>query len=114
MPVQFKPTSVIKINLGINASGKVQKFFTNSCRKFMDKYVPFDTGALRENVTTTNTSITYESPYSHYQYIGISRKGAPLNYKTPGTGSHWDKKMWSAEGDSVVKETQKFLNRGGK
>ena len=46
----LKPISEIKANLGIEPNGRVQKFFTNACRNHMDKYVPKDTGMLRENV----------------------------------------------------------------
>ena len=115
MPVKIKPTSVIKERLGIEPNGRVQKFFTNTCYKHMDKYVPLDEGNLRNNVTIRSDSITYESPYARYQYNGISKKGKPLNYKTPGTGKYWDKRMVSAEMQDVVKEVQNYVNkRGGK
>lgn len=29
-------------------------------------------------------------------------------------GPYWDKRMWSAEKDEVIKEVQNFVNRGGK
>ena len=51
MPVKMKPISVIKARLGIEPNGQVQKFFTNTCYKHMDKYVPLDEGNLRNNVT---------------------------------------------------------------
>lgn len=70
MPVKMQPTSVIKANLGIEPNGKVQKFFTNTCYRYMDKYVPKDNGILRENVTIDSNSITYEQEYAHAQYIG--------------------------------------------
>ena len=46
----LKPISEIKANLGIEPNGKVQKYFTERCYQHMDKYVPKDTGALRETV----------------------------------------------------------------
>ena len=113
MPVKMQPTSVIKARLGLEPNGKVQKFFTNSCRKHMDKYVPKDEGNLRTNVSVQPDSITYESPYANYQYKGISKSGKPLNYKTPGTGSYWDKRMVSAEMQDVVKEVQDYFNKNG-
>ena len=57
----LKPISEIKANLGIEPNGRVQKFFTNTCRNHMDKYVPKDTGILRENVVIENDSITLDS-----------------------------------------------------
>ena len=105
----------------------------------MDKYVPLgDTGNLRDITHKEVDSITYESPYAHYQYIGKlyvmdNGKGAyydpdygfwskpgvakiptekNLNYHTPGTGSYWDKRMVSAEMNDVIKEVQEYVNRG--
>lgn len=136
MPVKIKPTSVIKARLGIEPNGKAQKFFTETCYRYMDKYVPKDNGDLRNEHSLTANSITYEMPYAHYQYIGKlyvmdNGKGAyyspdygfwskkpkyptdiPLKQKTGEP--YWDKQMVSAEIDDVVKEVQNYINRGGK
>ena len=114
MPVKMQPTSVIKANLGIEPNGKVQKFFTETCYRYMDKYVPKDTGILRENVTLTSNTITYEQPYAHAQYVGVVNGGEVKNYTTPGTGPYWDEKMKSAEMQEIVKEVQDFVDKGGK
>lgn len=140
MPVKLKSTSVIKARLGLEPNGRVQKFFTNTCYKHMDKYVPKDEGNLRTIVDIRSDSITYESPYARYQYYGKkmvmsngksafyspdygfwSKKGEKkqltdedLVHHTPGTGSYWDKKMVSNEIQDVVKEVQSYVNRGGK
>ncbi|MBR2245672.1 MAG: capsid protein [Clostridia bacterium] len=116
MPVKMQPTSVIKARLGLEPNGKVQKFFTNTCYKHMDKYVPMDNGDLRTNVDIQPNSITYESPYARYQYYGVREDGTHevKNYTTPGTGPYWDKRMVSAEMQDVVKEVQNYVNRGGK
>ena len=111
MPVKMQPTSVIKARLGLEPNGKVQKFFTNTCYKHMDKYVPRDTGNLRTIVDIQTDSITYESPYAHAQYVGHTT-GPVVNYTTPGTGPYWDKRMVSAEMQDVVKEVQNYV--GGK
>ena len=114
MPVKLKPTSAIKARLGIEPNGRVQKFFTNSCYKHMDKYVPKDIGNLRVNVDIEPKQIIYESPYAKYQYYGIRADGTrPVkNYTTPGTGTYWDKRMVSAEMGDIVKEVQDYI--GGK
>ena len=114
MPVKIKPASVIKARLGIEPNGRVQKFFTNTCYRYMDKYVPKDTGALRETVAIDSNSITYEQPYAHAQYIGEVNGGKVVNYTTPGTGPYWDKRMVSAEMQDIVKEVQDYIDRGGK
>lgn len=114
MPVKMQPTSEIKARLGIEPNGRVQKFFTNTCYKHMDKYVPMDEGNLRSNVSINNDSITYESPYARYQYYGIREDGTHevKNYTTPGTGPYWDKRMVSAEMEDIVREVQNYI--GGK
>ena len=114
MPVKMQPTSIIKARLGIEPNGRVQKFFTNTCYKHMDKYVPKDEGNLRTIVDIQPNSITYESPYARYQYYGEREDGSHkvVNYTTPGTGPYWDKRMVSAEMQDIVKEVQNYI--GGK
>lgn len=114
MPVKLKPTSQIKARLGIQPNGRVQKFFTNTCYKHMDKYVPMREGNLRTIVDIQSDSIIYESPYAQYQYKGMREDGSrPVrNYTTPGTGPYWDRRMVSAEMQDVVKEVQDYI--GGK
>lgn len=133
MSLKLQPTSVIKANLGLTESGVVQKYFQNTCYRYMDKYVPYDEGHLREKVDLSNPKyIIYNMPYAHYIYTGIlyvdpvtnsswARKdvkkiptGKTLKYHTTGTGHHWDKLMMTAEGKDVVREVQEFFNRGGK
>lgn len=111
MPVKLNPTSKIKARLGVEPNGRVQKFFTNTCYKHMDKYVPMDNGDLRTNVDIQSDSITYESPYARAQYVGYT-KGPVVNYTTPGTGPYWDERMKSAEMKDIVKEVQDYV--GGK
>lgn len=79
----------------------------------MDKYVPKDTGNLRDITHKEVDSITYESPYAHAQYIGEVHGSPVRNYTTPGTGSYWDKKMWTAEKDDVIKEVQDYVRKRG-
>ena len=79
----LKPISEIKANLGLEPNGRVQKFFTNTCRNHMDKYVPKDTGALRETVVKGTDYIKYNVPYAHAQYVGIVHGSSVRNYTTP-------------------------------
>ena len=80
--MKMKPISTIKANLGINANGRVQRFFTDTCYRHMDKYVPMNTGMLRQTVDKGANYITYEMPYAHAQYVGFT-KGEVRNYTTP-------------------------------
>ena len=128
MPVKMAPTSVIKLQLGLEKGGKVEKFATQTCAIHMDKYVPYKEGNLRDYDIDGN-EIIYDTPYAHYMYEGIlyvdpetgsswARKDVTkvptsrkLTFRTPGTGRHWDKRMLSAEKDQVIKEIQEFINR---
>ena len=133
----LKPTSIIKVRLGIEPNGPVQSFLTQTCYNHMDKYVPIDEGNLRSNVSLTSDTITYKSPYAHYMYEGLvmgpnvplTRKGVEepigwfspikpkyytgkiIKYKKAGTGDHWDKRMKSAEITQVMREVQEFIDR---
>lgn len=106
--MSLNPISKIKANLGIEPNGKVQKYFTERCYTYMDKYVPKDLGNLRENVDITADSITYQSIYAKPQYKGIVNGSPVKNYTTPGTGPYWDKRMVSADMKDIVKEVQKY------
>lgn len=108
--MKMKPISTIKANLGIEPNGRVQRFLTDTCYRHMDKYVPKDTGMLRTIVDKGANYITYESPYAHAQYVGIVHGGQVKNYTTPGTGPYWDKRMWSAEKEQVIREVQEYVN----
>ena len=105
--MRLNPISQIKADLGIDVNGKVQKFFTDTCAKHMDKYIPKDTGALRTIVDKGSNYITYENEYAHYQYVN---QFPEENYTTPGTGPYWDKRMVSAEMPIVIKEVQRYAN----
>lgn len=81
--MKLKPISTIKADLGIEPNGKVQKYFTERCYQHMDKYVPEDTGALRETVVKGTDYIKYNVPYAHAQYVGIVHGSPVKNYTTP-------------------------------
>lgn len=106
--MSLKPTSFIIMELGLDDKG--QKFFTNTCYKRMNKYVPKDNGILRSVVSIKKDSITYESPYAHAQYVGFT-KGPVKKWTEPGTGPYWDKAMLSAERNQLVNEMADYLKK---
>jgi len=124
MKAIFEPVSVIEANLGIQNGGPVHAFFTAECARYMDPFVPFDTGTLAETVIlngepTRNVHtdyIEYEQEYASYVYYGI-REGKLLNIKTDKHSkatSFWDMHMWTAYQDEITKNVQNYLDRGGK
>ena len=113
MEVILKDVETIKKEIGIQEDGPIQAHFTNACYRYMDKYVPKDTGILRRMVILTNDSITYASQYATYQYLGMRDDGTHkvMNYTTPGTGPYWDRQMVSAEKDDLIKEVVDYAKR---
>lgn len=115
--MEIKPISEIKIRLGVEPGGRVQRYFQSACYRYMDKYVPMDQGDLRTNVDLSDPNyIIYESPYARYQYYGVREDGSHVvrNYTTAGTGPYWDKQMVSAEIRDLEKEVQTYIKHGGK
>lgn len=83
----LEPVSVIKAKLGIQPNGPVHAFFTDTCKKKMDKYIPYSgDGAsdyhLREATEVGVDHITYQTPYAHAQYVGYTT-GPVRKYTTP-------------------------------
>ena len=142
MSVEIKPTSTIIADLGLKKGGPVHKFFTDTCYRAMDPYVPKDKGFLRSVVSfsTDGSYIIYEVPYARYQYYGKkmvmsngksafynpdygfwSKKGEKkivtdqdLVYHSAGTGPYWDKRMWNVDKDWVIKQVERYIKKGAK
>ena len=83
--------------------GKTQLFHADTCFRRMQKYVPFDTGALSTTVTVKPGSVTYERPYAHKQYNTNKGKGI--------RGKNWDKKMVNNEKALIVKEVEAYAKK---
>lgn len=126
MSITLKPHSVIKARIKVTNKGPAHKFLTATIAKAMDKYVPFDTGTLAETVivggqptaNVTENTITYTQKYAGYQYYGQRRDGTHVirhnkTDKHSYAGPYWDKRMISAEGERIVRDVQKFIERGG-
>lgn len=88
---------------GMQEKGDTQLFLANTCFRRMQKYVPFETGALSTTVTVRPGSVTYELPYAHKQYTTNKGKGI--------RGKYWDKKMVSAEKELIVKEVEAYAKK---
>lgn len=98
----FNPNDVVN-KYELQTNGNSQLWFANNCFRRMQKYVPFDTGALSTTVTIRPHSVTYEVPYAHKQYT--TNKGSGLR------GKYWDKKMFSAEKDVLIRETKAYIEK---
>ena len=58
----------------------------------------------------------FNENYGFWSRPGITKipTERQLNYHTPGTGAHWDNLMWTSKGNEVIKNVQKFVDRGCK
>ena len=115
--IKMKPVENIKERLGLEEGGHIQAFATETCYRYMDKYVPYsgDTQKdhLRENVDVQTNVIVYEMPYAKYQYYGERSDGSHkvVNHTTPNTFAYWDREMVTAEIDDVVNEVVKEIKK---
>lgn len=96
-------TKEIIDKFGMTDGGDADLFLANTCFRRMQKYVPFDTGALSTTATIRPKTITYEMPYAHKQYTGNKGKGI--------RGKFWDRRMKSAEGAMVAKEVENYVKQ---
>lgn len=83
--------------------GKTQLFLADTCFRRMQKYVPFETGALSTTATIKPGSVTYEQPYAHKQYTTNKGKGI--------RGKYWDRKMVANEKELIVKEVEAYAKK---
>lgn len=119
MTLRINSLDKIKKRLNIENGGPAHAYFTDLCRKKMDKFVPMSgkdsQTSLRTTVSLKVDSITYQSPYASYQYFGKRKDGSHVvkNYTTPGTGSKWDKKMKTAHMKDIVKEVGNYVKKYG-
>lgn len=113
MPVYIDNLEKILKKKGLQVDGPAQQFFTHTCRIEMDEFVPMDEGNLRTIVYEGPDYIIYESPYASYQYFGERQDGSHqvMNYTTEGTGPYWDKEMWSAKKDQIIKAVAEEVDR---
>lgn len=115
--------AVLADRKGFGPDGHVQKFHTANVNRRIGKYMPHLTGALETKLKIVRgTKIIVLGPYAKYQYHGKVMVGAApkvltdrdLEYtKTynPQAGPYWDRALVASEGDALVSDTQRYINR---
>lgn len=98
----FNKNKIIE-KYGMQENGDTQLFLANTCFRRMQKYVPFDSGALSTTATIKPHKVIYEMPYAHKQYTTNKGKGI--------RGKYWDKRMVSAEKELIVKEVEEYAKK---
>lgn len=110
----------MKINIKLNTNekilskrklqkgGEAQIHLTKQCAKWMNNYVPYKTGNLKDiNVEIGAGFVKYNTPYAKKQYY--TNKGLGKRNRAGLRGKFWDKKMWNDKGESIVKDLANFV-----
>ncbi len=112
---------------GLQDNGRVQKFFTMTCAKEMDPYVPMQKGILKNTRTIGIDTVTFNMPYARFQYnqkvmVGVESRSPwaktgerkkvtekDLTYHgAPTRGAFWDKRMWADKKTKVLNQVAAY------
>lgn len=103
-------TQKILLKRALNKNGKAQVKFTKECAKWMNNYVPYDHGKLKDMMVEIKVSkVIYKAPYARKQYYsnkGLGKQGTQIGGRR---GKFWDKRAWVDNGDSIVKSIAYFV-----
>lgn len=107
--IKMDSTSKILAKRKLQKGGEAQIFFTKQCAKWMNNYVPFKTGRLKDmSIEIGNDFVKYDTPYAKKQYYTNSGNGKHGGQR----GKLWDKVMWINKANTILKELVNFV--GGK
>ena len=93
-------------DLGFGPMGQVQRFVDSQLAKGMDKYVPFDTGSLKNSVQKSHFGsgkLIYDTPYAKYQY----QHGRDNKLR----GALWNERFAAREGRHFVSLVQNYVRK---
>lgn len=115
--VKMEPTQKIIRNLGLDQRGAVQKFWTETVLRRIQKYMPYRTGeTIKLTVAQTDTNkpeIVTDEPQARTLFHGLSKSGKPLNYtktKNQNAGPRWDLALTAAEMPAMEQELQSYID----
>lgn len=108
--IQMDNTQKILLKRSLNKDGQAQEFFTKECAKWMNNYVPFKTGRLKDMMVQIETGkVIYKAPYAKKQYYtnkGLGKQGESIGGIR---GKYWDKRMWNDKSNEIVKSVAQFV-----
>lgn len=97
-------TEQILRSRGLDKDGEAQILFTKECAKAMNNYVPFLTGRLKDMSVELGTDfVAYNAPYAERQYYTNEGNGKQGESVGGLRGKQWDKRMWSQQGNQILK-----------
>lgn len=108
--IQLDPTQKILMKRHLEKNGQAQELFTRQCYKYMNPYVPFKTGTLKDIKVKVNTNnIIFYAPYAEKQYYTNQGNGREGTSKGGLRGKYWDKRMWNSWGNKIVKNIADYV-----
>lgn len=111
--VDIDDSQKILLKRYLNKNGRAQVQFTKECAKWMNNYVPYDHGRLKDMmIELQRDKVIFNAPYAAKQYYtnkGMGKQGTSVGGIR---GKMWDKRMWINNGDKIVQSIAQFV--GGK
>lgn len=97
----------LKSAFGLGVNGRGRRYLARRVRQRSDKYVPKDTGLLKNTavVSPRGETITYVQPYARKQFY------VNYHHADPKRGHQWHKRMLRAERKELQKELRAYLER---
>lgn len=111
MGIQIRMDSVDAIlsRRRMQQGGPAQIFFTKECAKEMNNFAPLKTGRLKDmSVELGVDFVAYDTPYARRQFYTNAGNGIGGTNRGGIRGKRWDKRMWIAKGDLIVKNVARF------
>lgn len=98
----------ILASYGLGTSTRARQKLAQQVRRRCDKYVPYDTGRLKNTaeISPDGRSISYPQEYAAAQY----RKY--YHHSDPNRGPHWEKRMLLNEKPQLLAEFEQSLKEG--
>lgn len=91
--------------LGLGSGGQTRRYLAGRVRSRCDKYVPKDTGLLKNTaqVSGGGISVRYVQPYAKAQFYGNYR------HRDPRRGRLWHRRMLQRERNALLGELERYL-----
>ncbi len=93
------------LSRGLGGAGEARQYLCRVVRQRCDKYVPMDTGRLKNSAyeAPDGSRITYPQPYGAAQFY------RPYRHRDPNRGDHWHRRMLTREGKALTRQLGRYL-----
>ena len=109
--VKLNPVGQILTKRHLDSTG--QKYFSQKCEEYMNPYVPFLTGNLKDvEVEIAQDKVTYKAPYAAKQFYSNAGMGRDGTSYGGLRGKQWCERMKTDRMSDLTKEIANYV--GGK